>query len=347
MTVVTRRTLFSLGLVAGTGWAVTACSSQSPLSESSSSSGSDGGGTAITHVHAITRDTATGVILLATHQGLFLLENKELTQVGPTVDLMGFTSTGGGRYLASGHPGPGVDLPEPLGLVESTNGGQTWSVLSRAGESDFHALTAGPDRILAFDGQLRTSRDGRIWETGAELPEPLGLVESTDGGQTWSVLSRAGESDFHALTAGPDRILAFDGQLRTSTDGRNWKTLAIPSAPMALAIAPSGGATLATTEEGLLRSTDGGVNWTSVDTPQLMSLVAWADDHTVVGAGPGGRLLISDDSGQTWTATGETFGEVTALGASMTGDGAVETLLVAGSTVLRITDGGNTVEQLL
>ena len=287
MTVVTRRTLFSAGLVAGTGWAVTACSSQSPQSESSSSSGNDGG-TAITHVHAITRDTATGVILLATHQGLFLLENKELTQVGPTVDLMGFTSTGGGRYLASGHPGPGVDLPEPLGLVESTNGGQTWSVLSRAGESDFHALTAGPDRILAFDGQLRTS-----------------------------------------------------------TDGRTWETVAIPSAPMALAIAPSGGATLATTEEGLLRSTDGGATWTSMDTPQLMSLVAWADDHTVVGAGPGGRLLISDDSGQTWTATGETFGEVTALGASMTGGGAVETLLVAGSTVLRITDGGNTVEQLL
>ena len=287
MTVVTRRTLFSAGLVAGTGWAVTACSPQSPQSESSSSSSSDGG-TAITHVHTITRDTATGVILLATHQGLFLLENTELTQVGPTVDLMGFTSTGDGRYLASGHPGPGV-----------------------------------------------------------ELPEPLGLVESTDGGQTWSVLSRAGESDFHALTAGPDRILAFDGQLRTSTDGRTWETVAIPSAPMALAIAPGGGATLATTEEGLLRSTDGGATWTSMDTPQLMSLVAWADDHTVVGAGPGGRLLISDDSGLTWTATGEAFGEVTALGASMTGGGAVETLLVAGSTVLRITDGGNTVEQLL
>ena len=287
MTVVTRRTLFSAGLVAGTGWAVTACSSQSPQSESSSSSGNDGG-TAITHVHAITRDTATGVILLATHQGLFLLENKELTQIGPTVDLMSFTSTGDGCYLASGHPGPGV-----------------------------------------------------------ELPEPLGLVESTDGGQTWSVLSRAGESDFHALTAGPDRILAFDGQLRTSTDGRTWKTLTIPSDPTALAIAPSGRATLATTEDGLLRSTDDGATWTSVDTPQLMSLVAWADDHTVVGAGPGGRLLISDDSGLTWTATGEAFGEVTALGASMTGGGAVETLLVAGSTVLRITDGGNTVEQLL
>jgi len=287
MTVVTRRTLFSAGLVAGTGWAVTACSSQSPQSESSSSSGRDGG-TAITHVHTIVRDTATGVILLATHQGLFLLENKKLTQIGPTVDLMGFTSTGGGRYLASGHPGPGVELPEPLGLVESTNGGQTWSVLSRAGESDFHALTAGPDRILAFDGQLRTS-----------------------------------------------------------TDGRTWETVAIPSDPMALAIAPSGRATLATTEEGLLRSTDDGATWTRADTPQLMSLVAWADDHTVVGSGPGGRLLISDDSGLTWTAAEEAFGEVTALGASMTGAGAVEILLVADSTVLGITDGGNTIEQLL
>ena len=183
MTVVTRRTLFSVGLVAGTGWAVTACSSQSPQSESSSSSGNDGG-TAITHVHAITRDTATGVILLATHQGLFLLENKELTQVGPTVDLMGFTSTGGGRYLASGHPGPGVELPEPLGLVESTNGGQTWSVLSRAGESDFHALTAGPDRILAFDGQLRTSTDGRTWETVAIPSAPMALAIAPGGGAT-------------------------------------------------------------------------------------------------------------------------------------------------------------------
>lgn len=287
MTVVTRRTLFSVGLVAGTGLAVTACSPQSPQSESSSSSGRDGG-TAITHVHTIVRDTATGVILLATHQGLFLLENKKLTQIGPTVDLMGFTSTGGGRYLASGHPGPGVELPEPLGLVESTNGGQTWSVLSRAGESDFHALTAGPDRILAFDGQLRTS-----------------------------------------------------------TDGRTWETVAIPSDPMALAIAPSGRATLATTEEGLLRSTDDGATWTRADTPQLMSLVAWADDHTVVGSGPGGRLLISDDSGLTWTAAEEAFGEVTALGASMTGAGAVEILLVADSTVLGITDGGNTIEQLL
>ena len=180
MTVVTRRTLFSAGLVAGTGWAVTACSSQSPQSESSSSSGNDGG-TAITHVHAITRDTATGVILLATHQGLFLLENKELTQVGPTVDLMGFTSTGGGRYLASGHPGPGVDLPEPLGLVESTNGGQTWSVLSRAGESDFHALTASDSTVTGYDGMLRTSSDRRTWQERPIAAPPRALAASPDG----------------------------------------------------------------------------------------------------------------------------------------------------------------------
>jgi hypothetical protein len=34
--------------------------------------------------------------------------------VGPVVDLMGFTVTPEGRHPASGHPGTGTDLPEPL-----------------------------------------------------------------------------------------------------------------------------------------------------------------------------------------------------------------------------------------
>lgn len=41
------------------------------------------------------------------------------------IDLMGFTVAGPDRFLASGHPGPGADLPEPLGLVESRDGGQS------------------------------------------------------------------------------------------------------------------------------------------------------------------------------------------------------------------------------
>ena len=283
MTTLSRRTLLTFGLVAGTGLAVTACSPQSGNSTAPASST----GTAITHVHAITRDAA-GTILLATHEGLFRLDDQDLTQVGPVVDLMGFTTTGEGRYLASGHPGLGVDLPEPVGLIEST-----------------------------------------------------------DAGESWRVLSRAGESDFHALAAGPNGVIGFDGQLRISADGRNWDTAAIPSAPASLAVAPGTGTVLATTEDGLLRSSDNGTTWTTVDTPQLISRVAWADDETMVGAGIDGRLLTSRDAGDTWTASRDPVGEVVALGAGLTDGGEVEALLVEGPRVLRSLDGGATTEQLL
>lgn len=291
MNPLTRRTLLVGGIgLFGTG-ALAACSSPAPTPAPAGASGS---GTAITHVHAITRDTVTGggagagTILLATHEGLFRLQDGELTHTGPVVDLMGFTVTPEGRYLASGHPG-----------------------------------------------------------TGTDLPEPVGLIESTDQGQTWQVLSRGGESDFHALSAGPNGVLGFDGQLRASTDGRTWDTLEIPSAPAALAISPGAGAILATTQEGVLRSADDGATWKTLDTPQLMSLIAWAGEKTIVGAGIDGHLLISTDAGKTWTASGQPVGEITALGATTTADGEIEALMVADTTVLRTTDGGNTTESLL
>ncbi|OBA45762.1 F510_1955 family glycosylhydrolase [Kocuria sp. ICS0012] len=283
----TRRYLLTGGLgLLGAG-ALAACTPQTQPATAPSDAASSAG-TAITHVHAITRDPATGVVLLATHEGLFRLENKELTRVGPVVDLMGFTVTPEGRYLASGHPSPGT-----------------------------------------------------------ELPEPLGLAESTDGGQSWSVLSRGGESDFHTLAAGPAGVIAFDGQLRTSTDGRTWAHRAIPSPPAALTVAQGSGTVLATTEDGVLRSTDHGATWTPVDTPQLMSLIAWADDTTIVGAGIDGRLLTSTDAGTSWTTSEKPLGEITALGAARTQDGDVETLLVVDRTVVRSLDGGDTTDRLL
>lgn len=294
MNPLTRRSLLIGGLgLFGTG-ALVACSPPAestappPRADNGDDASAGSTETAITHVHAITRDESTGVILLATHEGLFRLQDRELTQVGPVVDLMGFTVTPEGRYLASGHPGPGTDLPEPVGLIESTDQGATWEVLSRGGESDFHALAAGPNGVLGFDGELRASADGRTW------------------------------------------------------DARD-----IPSAPASLAIAPGTGTVLATTEDGVLRSDDDGATWDVLDTPQLMSLVAWADDRTIVGAGIDGHLLTSRDAGRTWTSSAQPVGEITALGAGTTTDGETEVMLVAGTSVLRTIDGGNATEPLL
>lgn len=161
------------------------------------------------------------------------------------------------------------------------------------------------------------------------------------------MLSRGGESDFHALTAGPNGVLGFDDQLRASSDGRTWNTLAVPSAPAALAIAPGTCTVVATTEDGVMRSDDDGATWEILKTPQLMFLVDWVDDETIVGAGIDGNLLTSRNAGKSWTASDQPLGKITALEASITADGEIETLIVADSTVLRTTDGGKTTQQLL
>lgn len=94
---------------------------------------------------------------------------------------MGFTAAGPRHYYASGHPGNGVDLPQPVGLIETRDGGRSWKVLSRGGESDFHALTAAPAGVVGFDGAVRVSRDGTSWTEGTTPGDVASLAAAPDG----------------------------------------------------------------------------------------------------------------------------------------------------------------------
>lgn len=292
-----RRALLSAGLVAATSLVLTGCASapsgaSGTAGSATSSTPSDQTDDAhdeadISHIHGLGRDPQSGQVVIATHEGLYRLQDGRWRGGGQVVDLMGFAIAPDGVYLGSGHPGPGVDLPEPGGLLESR-----------------------------------------------------------DGGRTWSSVSRGGESDFHTLTAGAGFVMGFDGTLRISTDRTTWREAAIDAEPHNIAASPGTGTVLATTERGLLSSADQGATWTRLDPPQLLVVVAWADDRTIVGAGVDGRLHTSTDAGQTWTSGGATIGRISAIAASRTPDGAVETLLVIDTTVLRTTDGGGTTEQL-
>lgn len=237
------------------------------------------------HIHAVASDPGSGDVLLATHGGLFRLGPSGTTPVGPAVDLMGFAVAPDGAYLASGHPGPGTDLDQPVGLIRSE-----------------------------------------------------------DGGQSWSAVSRAGKSDFHTLTVGPGVVAGFDGALRVGTDGSSWQQRPIPAPPRTLSASPSGDRLLATTEQGLLSSEDQGRAWAPVATPDLLVTVAWADADTLVGVSVTGTLVISEDAGGTWTAGGS-VGQASAVSATRTADG-LDVLLVVGETVVRTTDRGETLERV-
>ncbi|MEU3017407.1 MULTISPECIES: F510_1955 family glycosylhydrolase [unclassified Nocardiopsis] len=239
------------------------------------------------HVHGAGVDPESGEVLVASHAGLYTLPapdrpTREATvpaHVGPAVDLMGFTVRGPGHYLASGHPEGDTDMPDPVGLIETRDGGRSWEALSLAGESDFHALASAGELVVGFDGTLRATGDGVTW---TDLDPG---VEAAD-----------------------------------------------------LAVSDDGATVVAATPRGPARSTDGGAGFSAVPDAPPLALVDWVPGgSTVFGVAVDGGVYRSDDTGQTWERTGELPGSPEALHADDD-----QVIVVADLRVARSTDGGAT-----
>jgi BNR/Asp-box repeat len=264
--------------------ALAACTPAPAPSAGASSNQQTGTGLPSAHIHGLTVSGDTSKVLLATHEGLFDVTKQPASKIGGTNDLMGFTAgKDPGVFYASGHPGEGSDLPNPLGLIKSVDGGETWEQLSRQGESDFHALTTTKSGIVAFDGALRTSRDGKTWKT---------------------------------VTAG--------------------------FAPAALAGHPDTDTVLATTPEGIQRSTDGGTTWTPAKSGPVIQFAAFADPGEAAGVEPDGTVHLSTDGGATWTKKGRIEGQVMSIAAVKGANGKPWIWAATTDSILVSTDGGTT-----
>lgn len=241
------------------------------------------------HVHGLSVNSETGQILLATHEGLFDISKNTGVKIGATNDLMGFTAAmDEGVFYASGHPGKGSTMPNPLGLLKSSDGGNTWEQVSRQGESDFHALTTTKSGIVGFDGTMRTSRDGSTWTTSAAgfapailagnpysdtvlATTPEGLRQSSDAGNTWTMIQGAPVIQFAAFANAAEAAgVAPDGSVYLSVDGGlSWRnTGKIDASVQAVAASEGSGGSpwiWAATKSGLVVSTDGGVTFRPAD----------------------------------------------------------------------------------
>ena len=238
-----------------------------------------------THVHALALKPGTTDVLIATHEGIYEVAGNELRQSGANIDLMGFTVAGNGDYLASGHPGPGVDLPNPVGLIRSTDG-RAWTQESLAGQSDFHALTATSGGIIGFDGTLRLSVDGKSWTDAPTQLTPYSLAgspsgplaiatteegpyRSDDGGQSWTRLTGAPVIMLAAVTE-QSRIVGVvpDGRIVISQDqGASWESAGtVTGYPVAVTAAETenGLQIWVMTDVGLEHSADGGNSFTTL-----------------------------------------------------------------------------------
>jgi hypothetical protein len=188
-------------------------------------------GQEMAHIHGLGVNPSDGSLLVATHTGMFRAEPGERRpeRIGDSrQDTMGFTVVGPDDFLGSGHPDARQDLPPLLGLIRSTDGGQTWEAVSLLGEVDFHVLRAQGRRIYGVDSQSGV------------------LFVSSDGGETWRREQPPGALlDLAIDPQDPDRIAA-------------------------------------TGERGLLLSKDAGKTWRPVS--RLVGLLAWTDVLTLVDA---------------------------------------------------------------
>ena len=200
--------------------------------------------TELDHIHGASVDFADGTILAGTHTGVWRISpGGSVTKVGTSDDdFMGFTIPRADRWLASGHPAPTSSSPNPLGLVESIDQGQTWVSVSRRGESDFHALAANGNTIVGFDGHS-------------------GLIRSQDAGKTWA---DASATQVASLAFSGDRLLTVTANgVEVSTD--NGSTFAPVSGSPAAALLSTTGATVWVIDRDgrAWLSTDAGATWQS------------------------------------------------------------------------------------
>lgn len=162
------------------------------------------------HIHNMVVDGEQ--VFIGSHEGLYQqVENGEWTRVSKEFDVMALAEVDG-KLLASGHPGRGFDLPEPIGLVSSQDSGKTWSPTSLTGEVDFHLLEASGETVIGVAANygvlVKSSDSGVTWTTlnipaltdlaidpndeeSVWLSTEEGLQQSNNGGETFRLAATA------------------------------------------------------------------------------------------------------------------------------------------------------------
>ncbi len=154
----------------------------------------------LSHIHNIV--LSEGRVLVASHEGLFTAsEDGRWGRIGDEFDVMALTDVEG-ILLASGHPGPGFNFPDPVGLLASSDGGETWEAKSLVGEVDFHLLEASGPTVFGVAANYGV------------------LLKSTDSGSTWSSLEVPSMTDLAVNPTNSESVaLATETGLHVSTDG--------------------------------------------------------------------------------------------------------------------------------
>ncbi len=177
----------------------------------------------------------------------------------------------------------------------SRDGGATWaSIATDLPSLDIHGFARDP------------ADPARMWA----YPVTGGLWESTDGGATFLQVRSDNVLFPTAVAAGATtRLLGVDGTglIESLDGGRTWSSLVMPPTfPMtALAASGDGRVLYAGAQAGLYRSDDGGRSWPSTAyTGSVFALATSPDGRTVILVDRATDVYRSDDGGVTWPGPG-------------------------------------------
>jgi hypothetical protein len=255
----------------------------------------------ITDNHGLAYSNDGKEVWIPAHHGIIVYREGTWTYApGDKNDYMGFSMTDDGFY-SSGHPAPGSDLPNPLGIIKSSDKGKTIETLALGGGEDFHGLAVGysTHTLFAFNSK-----------PNEKMASP-GFYSSTDGAKTWKPGALKGISGQPVLLAAhpadPKSVSIGTNQgIFVSQDfGNTFDKLTLENRVSALSYATDGSLIVGTLDGKLLKQT--GEQWTEI----AISVKSEDDIITFVAQSPNNpddlvvateqlNIWMSNDQGTTW-----------------------------------------------
>lgn len=232
----------------------------------------------LSHIHVVR--ALDDQIILGTHEGLYqYLSEKSVKRINPEkFDVMGLAVSSKGLF-ASGHPGPGSKLKEPVGLLFTPSQGGKWKEVSLSGVVDFHTLETVGSEIYGAD-----SGSGQ-------------LMYSNNGGKSWA---KRGVNTFIDIAPNPTRRAAVmaikDGKLYQSFDAletiKEMKTLFVVES-----IDWAKGSLMAASGRDLYQSKNSGKSWKKLvsmpssitSVTQSTKLIAFVMGSAIYSSSDGGK----------------------------------------------------------
>lgn len=145
------------------------------------------------HVHGMGYAGNEDRLYFASHTGLKIYREGEWFETTDNFhDYMGFNATDEG-FVTSGHPSADSELPNPLGIQRSVDGGKTIEEIAFQGETDFHAMAVG-----------YTSQDLFLINPASNSLLEAGVYSNSAEGESWQPVQADGlEGEVAALALHP------------------------------------------------------------------------------------------------------------------------------------------------